>query len=159
MCVLGFLDGRQNKRSFKDFNKHINILEDVSNNKLFNQLEFSWVNATCQVDFANHFNAEVTNLPRIVAYIPKTNQYTIMYRAFEKDNISQFVDDVIKGKAVLLDFDNEKMHLRNSIKCEEIKEEEVFEYDDDDEEIIKEIVEESSKKENEYENYYNKKDL
>lgn len=136
------------------------ILEDVSNNKLYNHIEFSWVNATCQVDFAKHFNAEITNLPRLIAYLPKTNQYAIMYRAFENDNITEFVDSILNGKAPLIDYDTEKMYLRNAVNCFEVKEDQVDDTDfEDDEEIINDVIEESQKKYSGSENYYKNADL
>jgi len=150
-CLLALLDGRQNKNSIKEFDKHIEILESVANNKVGNRYEYAWVNATCQVNFAAHFNAQPDNLPGVVALLPQVKKYAVMYGSFEKDNINYFIDSVLNGKIPLEEFNNEKIYLKNAINCEEIFDEEEFVSDNQDDEIIKEIMDEAITKREEFE--------
>eukprot|EP00340_Litonotus_pictus_P005113 CAMPEP_0170519096 /NCGR_PEP_ID=MMETSP0209-20121228/4628_1 /TAXON_ID=665100 ORGANISM="Litonotus pictus, Strain P1" /NCGR_SAMPLE_ID=MMETSP0209 /ASSEMBLY_ACC=CAM_ASM_000301 /LENGTH=759 /DNA_ID=CAMNT_0010804895 /DNA_START=8 /DNA_END=2287 /DNA_ORIENTATION=- len=151
LCLLGLLDGRPKKNSIIEFEKHIKAIEDVANTKLSKQLEFGWVNATCQTGFATHFNADPDNLPGVVAILPKTKKYAIMFGSFEKENINYFVDRILGGKIPLEDFDNEKVYLRNAINCLEVKDQEEFVSDREDDAITKEILEESKVKREEFE--------
>lgn len=135
----------------KEFDKHFKSFEDVGNKKLAKNIEFGWVNATCQTGFSAHFNAEVDNLPGAIAILPEVDKYAIMFGSFEHDNILSFVERVLNGKMPLDTFDNEKIYLRNSINCFEIQEEEFFESDREDYAILKEIKEEAVKKRIEFE--------
>lgn len=51
LCVLGFLDGRFNKDSQKQFDNSIKVLEnvDIETRKRAKPVSFGWVNATCHV--------------------------------------------------------------------------------------------------------------
>lgn len=54
LCVIGFLDGRTNKDSMKQFDNSIKILENValSSRKKNHPASYGWVNATCQVSYS-----------------------------------------------------------------------------------------------------------
>lgn len=136
----------------KDFDKHINILESTANSKLMTKhIEIGWVNATCQTGFASHFNAQVDNLPGVVAILPKVNKFAIMYGSFEKDNINGFIDRILNGKIPLENFDNEKIYLKNAINCLEVKDQEIFVSDNEDDQIIKELLDEAKSKREDFE--------
>jgi hypothetical protein len=151
LCLLGLLDGRPNKESMRDFDKHFKALEEVANSKLSKHYEFGWVNATCQQGFASHFNAYPETLPGAVAILPSVNKYAIMFGSFEKENIKIFVDRLLEGKIPLENFDNEKIYLRNAVNCFEVKDEENFVSDFEEDEIIKELLEESRQKRKHFE--------
>lgn len=152
VCLLGLLDGRKNKLSEKEFKKHIKTLEGVANKKLSKNLEFGWVNATCQTAFSEHFNGHVSNLPGVVALLPQVEKYAIMYGSFEKDNLLNFVDKLLNGKVPLENFANDKMFLENTINCEEIVEETPFISGREEEDTtLKEVLEEVKNKREEFE--------
>lgn len=151
LCLLGLLDGRPNKDSIKDFERHIKALEEVANSKLSRHYEFGWVNATCQHGFAAHFNAYPETLPGVVAILPHVNKYAIMFGSFEKENIKIFVDRLLEGKIPLENFDNEKIYLRNAVNCFEVKDEENFESDLEEDDIVRELLEESKLKRKQFE--------
>lgn len=124
LCVLAMLDGRPLKESMKEFDKHMKTFEVVANKKESNLIEFGWVNATCQIDFGKNFDVSPDLLPRVVFILPSIKKYAIMYSSFEDNNIINTIDQLMLGKIPLQDFDNEKIYLRNTLKCDhEYKEE------------------------------------
>ncbi len=121
LCVLTFLDGRSLKESQKEFDKHMKTIESIATKKITNKnIFFGWVNAACQKEFANHFDVSIENLPRIVFILPTVSKYAVMYSSFEEENILFSIDNLMKGKVPLFEFNNEKMYLRNSLKCEDV---------------------------------------
>lgn len=137
----------------EEFDKHLKTFENVANMKLSKHYEFGWVNATCQTNFSTHFDAYPENLPMIIAYLPQNKKYVKMFASYEKDNINIFLDRVIQGNTPLVDFDNEKIYLRNNINCQEIQEETEFKSDKDEfeDDIVKEMLAEAQRKREQFE--------
>ncbi len=88
------------------------------------KIEFGWVNATCQIDFGKNFDVSPDLLPRVVFILPSIKKYAIMYSSFEENNIINTIDQLMYGKIPLQDFDNEKIYLRNTLKCNQYYKEE-----------------------------------
>lgn len=130
LCVLSFLDGRGSKEAMIEFDKYFSIIEKVANLKKYSQVEFGWVNATCQYEFSRNFDILTDNLPRIVVILPSIHKYFPMFSSFEEVNIEMTIDLILKGKVTLIDFDYEKFYLRNSIDCSKVKDlNEKYNYD------------------------------
>jgi len=57
LCILGFLDGRSNKDSVKQFENSMKILENIEgeSRKKSRHTSFGWVNATCHVKYVFNF--------------------------------------------------------------------------------------------------------
>ena len=136
-----------------EFDRHLKTFEHVANSKLTKHYEFGWVNATCQTNFSSHFDAAPENLPMVIAYLPKNKKYVKMFASYERENISIFLERVIQGNTALLDFDNERMYLRNNLNCQEIFEEQNFKSDREemDEDIVKEMLAEAQRKREQFE--------
>ena len=121
LCLLSLLDGRTNKESAEAFDKYFSLFEESANKKMNKNIQYGWVNATCQYNFTKQFDLDIDNLPIVLAYVPKSNKYALMYSSFEEDNINYFVESVVNGKVVLNDFNpacsTSSFHFANLAKA------------------------------------------
>lgn len=141
------MDGRQNESSQKTFENSMNIYKEIlkkNNNKPY---EFGWVNATCYESFSSLFNINSASLPNLVAYVPSRDVYAGLVGTFDLENVEDFVDKVIKGKANFYKIQKQNIKI-DYVKCEEIKE---INENLEEDEILKEILEEERKKREELE--------
>lgn len=147
LCVIAFLDAKENEASKKSYENSMKIYKDIHlkhSNKPYN---FGWVNATCHETFSSLFNVNSASLPNLIAYVPSREVYTGLVGTFDLENIEDFIDKVIKGKANFYRINKDSIKMPD-IKCEEIKE--IAENLEEDE-ILKEILEEERKKREELE--------
>ena len=117
LCLISLLDGRHNEESMLSFNKYFDVFEDYANKVDNHNIEYAWVNATCQYNFIKQFDVDINNLPIIFGYLPTQNKYTLMFTSFEYDNIDDFVNSILGGKISLHNYKPESMYLSNSIQC------------------------------------------
>lgn len=124
------------------------IYKQIHSENLNKPYNFGWLNATCYESLSSVFNVNSASLPNLIAYIPSRDVYTGLVGTFDLENIEDFVDKVIKGKANFYKISKDQIKMQDDVKCEEIKD--IAENLEDDE-ILKEILEEERKKREELE--------
>ncbi len=143
--MFGFLDGRTNKHSKKNFENSAKVLEDVYNKNVNKPYSFGWINTTCHENFSNVFNVNAEQTPTLVVYIPSIDSYTTLFGSFNVENIDNFIDKVIHGKTSLYKVDREKVIIP-TVKCEKIVE---YTENLEEDEVLKEYLDDQKRKKEE----------
>lgn len=145
-CFIAILDGRENEEIKKTFDKNIEVLNALVNDKDEKPFTYLWLNATCHSDLLLEFGVSVDSIPNALVYVPSKEVYTTMIGTFDKSSIDTFLGRAIQGKISMQSANKDKFKFKD-VDCSLLKEEAIVEADDDD--IMKEMMEEIRRKEEE----------
>eukprot|EP00908_Phaeocystis_cordata_P014871 Transcript_25982.p1 GENE.Transcript_25982~~Transcript_25982.p1 ORF type:complete len:658 (-),score=397.80 Transcript_25982:120-1907(-) len=95
LCAIALLDG-----AAENVNKeaHLEMLTQLRKRKQGGPLTFSWVDATCHVGFAAHFELSEMDLPALVVMSPSKLRWARNVGAFDAESLGVFGAGVASGR-------------------------------------------------------------
>jgi len=95
LCAIALLDGGPD-----NVNKaaHLEMLTALRKRKQGGPLAFSWVDATCHVGFAAHFELSEMDLPALVVLSPSKLKWARNVGAFDGESLGVFASSVASGR-------------------------------------------------------------
>jgi len=112
--AIVFLNGEYDeeiKRTNLNYEKNLNILEELSEEIKFENLNLFYVNATCHEDFTHKFRIGLDKLPSAVVYDSYHKMFSTMSEEFNKENLKNLIADSFDRKIFFRLFDDPKMNF------------------------------------------------
>jgi len=96
LCAIALLDGSADNANKQP---HLDMLTALRKRKQGGPLAFSWVDATCHVGFAAHFDLSEMDLPALVVLSPSKLRWARNVGAFDAETLGVFGSSVASGRA------------------------------------------------------------
>lgn len=95
LCAIALLDGAPENANKE---AHLEMLTQLRKRKAGGPLTFSWIDATCHVGFASHFELSEMDLPALVVMSPSKLRWARNVGAFDAESLAVFGAGVASGR-------------------------------------------------------------